>query len=52
MTKQSNAGVKEEYLIPRLKLLDLDSLIVPTFRTLLVYLGAMVRFFPPLIQFS
>ena len=35
MTKQSNAGVKEEYLIPRLKLLDLHLLIVPAFLMLL-----------------
>ena len=51
MTKQMNAGVKEEYLISRFEVLDLDSLIMPSFRPLLVELGAMVGLLPPFIQF-
>ena len=52
MTKQMNARVEEEYLISRFEVLDLDSLIVPSFRPLLVELGAMVGLLPPFIQFS
>ena len=52
MTKQTNAGVKEEYLVSHFEMLDLDSLIVPSFRLLLVELGAMVGLLPPFIQFS
>ena len=52
MTKQTNAGVEEEYLICRFEVLDLDSLIVPSFRLLLVELGAVVGLLPPFIQFS
>ena len=52
MTKQMNAGVEEVYLISRFEVLDLDSLIVPSFRTLLVELGAVVGLLPPFIQFS
>jgi len=46
-----NAGVKEEYLVSRIEMLDLDSLIVPSFRLLLVELGAVVGLLPPFIQF-
>ena len=52
MTKQMNAGVKEEYLVSRFEMLDLDSLIVPSFRPLLVELRAVVGLQPPFIQFS
>ena len=52
MTKQTNAGVEEEYLISGFEVLDLDSLIVPSFRTLLVELGAVVGLLPPFIQLS
>ena len=52
MTKQSNARVEKEYLISRFEVLDLDSLIVPSFRPLLVELGAVVGLLPPFIQLS
>jgi hypothetical protein len=47
-----NTRVKEEYLISHFEVLDLDSLIVPSLRLLLIELGAMVGLLPPLIQFS
>jgi hypothetical protein len=46
MTKKMNAGVKEWYLVSRFEMLDLDSLIVPSFRPLLVELGAVVGLLP------
>ena len=52
MTKQLKVGVKEQYLVPRFEMLDLDSLIVPSFRPLLVELGDVVGLLPPFIQFS
>ena len=52
MTKQTNAGVKEEYLVSHFEMLDLDSLIVPSFHPLLVELGAVVGLLSPFIQFS
>ena len=52
MTKQTNAGVEKEYLISRFEVLDLDSLIMPSFRPLLVELGVVVGLLPPFIQFS
>jgi len=52
MTEQTNVGVEKEYLVSRFEVLDLDSLIVPSFRTLLVELGAVVGLLPPFIQFS
>ena len=52
MTEQTNAGVEKEYLVSRFEVLDLDSLIVPSSRTLLVELGAVVGLLPPFIQFS
>ena len=52
MTKQMNAGVEEVYLISYFEVLDLDSLIVPSFRLLLVELGAVVGLLSPFIQFS
>ena len=52
MTKQLKVGVKEQYLVPHFEMLDLDSLIVLSFRPLLVYLGAVIGLLPPFIQFS
>ena len=52
MSKQSNAGVEKEYLISRFEVLDLDSLIMPSFRPLLVGLGVVVGLLSPFIQFS
>ena len=52
MTKQLKVGVKEQYLVPRFEMLDLDLLIVPPFRPLPVELGAVVGLLPPFIQFS
>jgi hypothetical protein len=52
MTKQTNAGVEEEYLISRFEVLDLDSLVMLSFHPLLVELGALVGLLPPFIQFS
>ena len=52
MTKQMDAGVKEEYLISRFEVLDLDSLVMLSFHPLLVELGAVVGLLPPFIQFS
>jgi hypothetical protein len=52
MTKQTNAGVEKEYLISCFEMLDLDSLIMPSFHPLLVELGAVVGLLPPFIQFS
>ena len=52
MTKQTNAGVEEEFLISGFEVLDLDSLIMPSFRPLLVELGAVVGLLPPFIQLS
>ena len=52
MTKQMNTGVEKEYLISHFGVLDLDSLIMPSFRPLLVELGAVVGLLPPFIQFS
>ena len=52
MTKQMNARVKKEYLISRLELLDVNSLVMPSFRSLLVELGAVVGLLPPFIQLS
>ena len=49
MTKQMNTGVKEEYLVSRFEMLDLDSLIMPSFHPLLVELGAVVGLLPPFI---
>ena len=45
-------GIKDEYLIPQLEMLDLDLLIVSSFHLLLVELGAVVGLLPPFIQFS
>ena len=45
-------GIKDEYLIPQLEMLDLDLLIVSSFHLLLVELGAVVSLLPPFIQFS
>jgi hypothetical protein len=47
-----NAGVKEEYLVSCFEMLDLDSLIMPSFHPLLVDLGAVVGLLPPFIQFN
>jgi hypothetical protein len=47
-----NARVKEQYLISRLEVLDLDPLIMPSLCPLLVELGAVVSLLPPFIQFS
>ena len=52
MTKQMNAGVEEEYLVSHYEVLDLDSLIVPSFHPLLVELRPVVGLLPPFIQFS
>ena len=52
MTKQMDAGVKEEYLISRFEVLDLDSLIMPSFDPLFIELRAVVGLLPPFIQFS
>ena len=52
MTKQTNAGVEEEYLISGCEVLDLDSLIMPSFRPLLIELGAVVGLLPLFIQFN
>ena len=53
MTEQTYASVNEEYLISRSELLlDLDSIVMPSFCTLLVELGAVVGLLSPFIQFS
>jgi hypothetical protein len=52
MTNQTNARVEKEYLISRFEMLDLDSLIVPSFRALLVEFRAVVGLLPSFIQFS
>ena len=52
MTKQANTGVKEEYLISRFELFDLDTLIMPSFCSLFVEFRAVVGLLPPFIQFS
>ena len=49
MTKQMNTGVEKEYLISHFGVLDLDSLIMPSFHPLLVELGAVVGLLPPFI---
>ena len=49
MTKQANAGVEKEYLVPRPELFDLDTLIAPSFCSLFVKFRAMVGLLPPLI---
>ena len=52
VTKETNARVEKEYLISRFEMLDLDSLIVPSFCALLVEFRAVVGLLPPFIQFS
>ena len=52
MTKQTNVRVEKEYLISRFEMLDLDSLIVPSFWALLVEFRAVVGLLPPFIQFN
>jgi hypothetical protein len=47
-----NAGVKEKYLISRLELLDLDSLIVPSFGSFFILLSTVVSLFPLFLQFG
>jgi hypothetical protein len=50
MTKQTNVRLKKEYLISRLEMFDLDTLIMPSFCAFLVEFRAVVL--PPFIQFS
>jgi len=52
MTKQANAGVEKEYLVSRLELFDLDTLIMPSLCSLFVEFRAMVGRLPLFIQFS
>ena len=52
MTKQANTGVEKEYLFSHLELFNLDTLIVPSFRALLVEFRVVVGLLPPFIQFS
>jgi hypothetical protein len=47
-----NTRVIKKYLIPRLELLDLDSLVVPPFGFFLVYLGTVVSLLPPFLKFG
>jgi hypothetical protein len=42
--------VKENYLISELELLDLDSLVVPSFGSFFIYLDTVVRLFPPFLK--
>ena len=49
MTKQMNARVEKEYLISLFEVLDLDPLVMPSFCTLLVEVGAVVGLFSPFI---
>jgi hypothetical protein len=44
--------VKDKYLISRLELLGLDSLIVPSFDSFFIQLGTMVSLFPPFLKFG
>jgi hypothetical protein len=44
--------VKEKYLISRLELFDLDSLVVPSFGYFFIYLGTVVSLFPTLLKFD
>ena len=52
MTKLMNARVEKKYLVPRFEVVDLDPLIVSSFCTLLVELGAVVGLLLTFIQFS
>ena len=52
MTKQANTGVEKEYLVSRLELFDLDTLIMPSFCSLFVEFRVVVGLLPPFIQFS
>jgi len=52
MTKQANTGVEKEYLVSRLELFDLDTLVMPSFCSLFVKFQAMVGLLPPFIQLS
>jgi hypothetical protein len=52
MTKLTNARVKEKFLISRLELLDLDSLVVPSFCYFHVQLGTVVSLFPSFLKFG
>jgi hypothetical protein len=47
-----NLKAKEKYLISWLELLDLDSLIMPSFGSFLVLLGTVVSLLPPFLKFS
>jgi hypothetical protein len=47
-----NARVKEKYIIFRLELLNLDSLVVPSFGSFFILLGTMVSLFPPFLKFG
>jgi hypothetical protein len=44
--------VKDMYLISRLELLGLDSLIVPSFGSFFIQLGTVVSLFPPFLKFG
>jgi hypothetical protein len=44
--------VKGKYLIFRLELLSLDSLVVPSFGSFFIYLGTVVSLFPLFLNFS
>jgi hypothetical protein len=47
-----NMRVKQKYLISRLELLDLDSLVVPPFCSFLVQHGTVVSLFLPFRKFD
>jgi hypothetical protein len=47
-----NVRVKEKYLISRLELLNLDSLVVPSFVSFFIQLGTVVSLFPPFLKFG
>jgi hypothetical protein len=47
-----NARLKEKYLISRLKLLNIDSLVMSSFGYFFISLGIMVSLFPPFLKFG
>jgi hypothetical protein len=47
-----NARVKEKYLISRLELLSLDSLVVSSFGSFFIWLGTVVSVFPLFFKFG
>jgi hypothetical protein len=47
-----NMRVKEQYLISRLELLGLDSLVVSSFGSFFILLDTVVSLFPPFLKFG